>query len=257
MTSSNGNIFHVTGYLCREFTGHRWIPSTKLKPVTRIFDVFFDLRLNGRLSKQSWGWWFETPSRPLWRHSNAFVLFFGSGKCILWFKNDSNESLRSWIMHMVRGLSCFPWLAADLFYPYHSGIHDWRLSNCVKANITVTSWWARWRLKSPAPPLFTQPSIQALIKENIKAPHYWPLWGEFTGHRWIPRTNGQQRGNASHLMTSSWNLNIWMNKSHESIWHSWYNDNKTKLHNKTQSVFHRTIYEEYCVPGAVIKDRDK
>ena len=33
-------------------------------------DVFFDLRLNKRLSKQSWGWWFETLSRPLWRHCN-------------------------------------------------------------------------------------------------------------------------------------------------------------------------------------------
>ena len=31
---------------------------------------FFDLRMNKRLSKQSGGWWFETPSRPLWRHSN-------------------------------------------------------------------------------------------------------------------------------------------------------------------------------------------
>ena len=40
------------------------------RPVTRSFDVFFDLRLNKRLSKQSWGWWFETPSRPLWRQCN-------------------------------------------------------------------------------------------------------------------------------------------------------------------------------------------
>ena len=30
-------------------------------PVTRSFDVFVDLRLNKRLSKQSWGWWMETP----------------------------------------------------------------------------------------------------------------------------------------------------------------------------------------------------
>ena len=29
MTSSNGNIFRVTGHLCGEFTGHRWIPRTK------------------------------------------------------------------------------------------------------------------------------------------------------------------------------------------------------------------------------------
>ena len=41
------------------------------RPVTRSFDVFFYLCLNTQLSKQSWGWWFETPSRPLWRHCNA------------------------------------------------------------------------------------------------------------------------------------------------------------------------------------------
>ena len=29
MTSSNGNIFRVTGPLCGEFTGHRWIPRSK------------------------------------------------------------------------------------------------------------------------------------------------------------------------------------------------------------------------------------
>ena len=65
MTSSNGNLFRVTGHLCGEFTG----PGQR--PVTRSFDVFFDLRLNKRLSKQSWGWWFDTPSRPLWRHCNG------------------------------------------------------------------------------------------------------------------------------------------------------------------------------------------
>ena len=41
------------------------------RPVTLSFDAFFHLRLNKRLSKQSGGWWFETPSRPLWRHSNG------------------------------------------------------------------------------------------------------------------------------------------------------------------------------------------
>ena len=41
------------------------------RPVTRSFDVFFDLRLNKRLSKQSWGWWFETLSCSLWRHCNV------------------------------------------------------------------------------------------------------------------------------------------------------------------------------------------
>ena len=41
------------------------------RPMTRSFDVFFDRRLNKRLSKQSWGLWFETPSRLLWRHCNG------------------------------------------------------------------------------------------------------------------------------------------------------------------------------------------
>ena len=43
------------------------------RPVMRSFDVFFDLSLNKRLSKQSWGWWFETPSRTLWRHCNEYI----------------------------------------------------------------------------------------------------------------------------------------------------------------------------------------
>ena len=70
MTSSNGNIFRVTGPLCGEFTGPGEFPTQR--PVTRSFDVFFDLRLNKRLNKQSRGWWFETLSRPFWRHRNVW-----------------------------------------------------------------------------------------------------------------------------------------------------------------------------------------
>ena len=63
MTSSNGNIFRVTG------------PFPSQRPVTQSFDVFSDLRLNKRLSKQSWQSrrrWFETPSHSLWRHCNVY-----------------------------------------------------------------------------------------------------------------------------------------------------------------------------------------
>ena len=41
------------------------------RPVMWSFDVFFDMHLSKWLSKQSWGWWFETPSRTLWRHCNG------------------------------------------------------------------------------------------------------------------------------------------------------------------------------------------
>ena len=74
MTSSNGNIFRVTGHLCGDFTGPRWIGTGEFpaqRPVTRSFDVFFDLQPNKRLSKQWWGWSFQTASCPLWRHRNV------------------------------------------------------------------------------------------------------------------------------------------------------------------------------------------
>ena len=51
MTSSNGYIFRVTGHLCGEFTGPGEFPAQR--PVTRSFDVFFDLRRIKGLNKQS------------------------------------------------------------------------------------------------------------------------------------------------------------------------------------------------------------
>ena len=62
MTSSNGKIFRVTGHLCQKFPAQ--------KPVTRNIGVLFELCL----SKQSQGWWFETPSCPLWHHCYVFYL---------------------------------------------------------------------------------------------------------------------------------------------------------------------------------------
>ena len=41
------------------------------RPMTRNFGCFFDLRPNKLFSKQSWGWWFETPWRPLSGHRNV------------------------------------------------------------------------------------------------------------------------------------------------------------------------------------------
>ena len=74
MTSSNGNTFSVLLPLCvrnSPVTGE--FPAQR--PVTRSFDVFFDMSQNKRLSKQSLGWWFETPSRSLWRHCDDKHIF--------------------------------------------------------------------------------------------------------------------------------------------------------------------------------------
>ena len=67
MTSSNGNIFCVTGPLRGEST---WIPSWR--PVAWNFDVFSDMHSHNWLSKQSRSRWFYIPSCSLWHHCNGW-----------------------------------------------------------------------------------------------------------------------------------------------------------------------------------------
>ena len=54
MTSSNGNIFHVTGPLCGEFTGHRWIPLTKARCRALMFSLICPW-INGWLNNHEAG----------------------------------------------------------------------------------------------------------------------------------------------------------------------------------------------------------
>ena len=91
------------------------------RPVTRSFDVFFDLRLNKRLSKQSWGWWLETLSRPLlrhrnglWRHSHNVKHPWMKGVCL----SFSQQSIRDDAMIWKRFLH---------HWPFVRGIHRWPL----------------------------------------------------------------------------------------------------------------------------------
>ena len=77
----------------------------------------------------------------------------------------------------------------------------WNVRSNLKAqlNISVFIIQYEWQITRPASPLFTQPFIQAQIKENNKASRHWPLCGEFTGDRWIP----PQRANNAE------NISIW------------------------------------------------
>ena len=65
------------------------------RPETRSFDVFFDLRRNKRLYKQSWGWLLETLWRPLWRHCNV----------ISFWKQQQRRKYLS-VMWYILNLSC-------------------------------------------------------------------------------------------------------------------------------------------------------
>ena len=82
MTSSNGNISALMALCAGNSPVTGEFPAQR--PVTRSFDVFFDLRLNIRLSKQSRGWWFKTPSRPLWRNCSDTLIYQWTAVSLVW-----------------------------------------------------------------------------------------------------------------------------------------------------------------------------
>ena len=64
------------------------------------FDVFFNVCLNKRLNKQTRRWWFETPSRSLWRHCNfysprAWLLFDGTSTVVSWQRFSAVQTVQS------------------------------------------------------------------------------------------------------------------------------------------------------------------
>ena len=88
------------------------------RPVTRSFDVYFDLRPNKRLSKQPWGWWFLTLSWSLWRHRNAcdmilkcitvsdFICLYAFCLCecdVFWNPHPWNQWIISWYCDSLYG----------------------------------------------------------------------------------------------------------------------------------------------------------
>ena len=92
------------------------------RPVTRSFDVFFDVRLIKRLGKHSRGWWFETLSHPLWRHRN---------------ESSANQLI-------------FAWIKSQLFRRRHFQTHflEWNSSIYYYNFTEVCSLGSNWRQPS-------------------------------------------------------------------------------------------------------------
>ena len=105
------------------------------RPVTRSFDVFFDMCLNKQLSKQSWGWWFETLSRSLWRHcnENAAILILWTPWCQLGrakpMGSDEGNGLLAHVTYHQNNLisrRSFPW--------------QWTAwTTCISSNVMTTN----------------------------------------------------------------------------------------------------------------------
>ena len=100
--------------------------------------MFFYLRLNKRLSKQSWGWWFETLSRPLWRHCNAFFI-----------SQKSRFRGHAWFQNLVLMIK------QDLYFIYVAEKHDLSRGYLKKRYPAI---WGHFRLTLPCPDNVTPPS---------------------------------------------------------------------------------------------------
>ena len=129
MTSSSGNIFRVTGPLCGEFTGPGEFPTQR--PVTWSFDVFFDLRLNKRLTKQPWGWWFETTSWSLWRQCNGRIYFY----------------MHFYVMTWIRAGTRFTW-TNDVAVHRHVYMWRWPTTSWHIETETKLSAFCRWYFRT-------------------------------------------------------------------------------------------------------------
>ena len=161
----------------------RWIHRA---PVSRSFDVCFGLRLNKRLSKQSRRRWFDTPLCSLWRHCDAAQDCPGSYRhrtgLVMGMCSISNQ-MEIKCSSLLGQLSWYHIFYSNQWISFENGVPEdtllWRHNGCDSASN-----------HQPHDSLLNR-LFRQQIKENIHAPHHWPLCGEFTGDRWIPCTKGQ------------------------------------------------------------------
>ena len=115
MTSSNGNIFRVTGPLCRDFTGHRWIPRTKASDAELWCFSLICARINV--------WANNGDAGDLRRHlAHYVVIVMEKASCWWWLPatywplsepaKQSNHLIANPMM-WNRMCSCYPWNDGD------------------------------------------------------------------------------------------------------------------------------------------------
>ena len=87
---------------------HRWPVNFQHKGHWRgALMFFFYLRLNKRLGKHSWYWWFEAPSLSLWRHCNEWAIMQNGFRAMIWYHHRHSASWflnRNLLLHVTLSL---------------------------------------------------------------------------------------------------------------------------------------------------------
>ena len=188
MTSSSENISAILALCAGNSPANGEFPSQR--PVTKSFDVFFDQRLNKRLSKQSWDWWYETLSSSLWRHCNE-------PRPLTHLSQDISQTIYS---------DAFPWMKRLVFWLKL----QWCLFPVVQLTTTQHCFWLQRIHAAPGGDELKQVQkylqsccvwAQIRILKLVHWYHAFPLWrhqmetfsallvtGEFPAQRPVTRS---------------------------------------------------------------------
>ena len=130
------------------------------RPVMWSFDVFFELCLNKRLSKQSRNRWFETPSRSLCRHCNGYP-----SEIYLKLKSSENSSVRKLFPNRLEIFYRSWLLYCRALYKMSRRLGSW------------SGWYERKRVcRIWVLDVFSAPLTDGVITWN-RFPHWWPfMW---------------------------------------------------------------------------------
>ena len=157
MTSSNGNIFRVTGHFMQGI--HRSPVNSPHKGQWRgalMFSLIY--ALNKRLSKQSWGWWFETLPHP-WRHCNGHLnLILSSTECLGRYFHNIVLGIKTFFHKKT----CSQWVENESFVN-------------TQPIITLITFQVNW---------------MKTISVNARKPQIWPIlanWNKFLETELKPR----------------------------------------------------------------------
>ena len=203
MTSSNGNIFGVTSPLCRQFTGHGWIPRTKASDAELW--CFLWLHVNKQLSKQSWGWWFEMPSHSLWRHCNDHVHWLsqrGKPPNYITVTPDVQIHFKGWIsIGWINSMPPLPQPKTDFLWTW-----AWNETDILLSSLLQYTFWTSFIEICIQLWVETEPIVDAFVLQILQAilPH---LVGDFTFHHTYTHTHTHTYLPSTH--TTHFSLNHW------------------------------------------------
>ena len=203
------------------------------RPVTRSFDIFFALRLNKPLSKQSWGWWFETSSRSLWRQCNG-----------IYYKLEISPKQQKVLENCVHILRLY-YVHRHLFIlPIFFSLFYWHWWSHVLAQVMLSQLWktmvkTSWNEKTKISIIASLSiSLRALTRHGCElpslsfcprkawrdidrkmSPHYWPFVRETISHRWIPL-----KSDVEHWCFLDVSLSKYLGKHLRCQWYVWRHD---------------------------------